>query len=814
MPSRIEKAEEGPRIAHAPHRVGRCADAAAAARRRAPAGQAGLRSRCPRSSRPRAALCQRAQRRQQPARRRCAARRARPIGSHCEQARRVSTSPNRSSATTSKPSSRAASASMRADRAATAIKRHRKRSLHASRLAGRVLDQELARHRKGLGEAQHHRLLGLLHAHQQPVLGLVLDVADRQRTDAHRRACRPAAWRRPSRRRRQCPPAARRSRRPPPSAAWRRRAARLETTCTPAAAQASSTSASASELRTAAGSPPDRPCSVTPKRLPVSRAAASATSMPLRLDRKTSAPACAAITPAMRPTGPVPPRMTTRWPSRPCAWWLLQCGLDTGHHRGRRGVGAARVGHQRDDEGLDHRRLRALHHVGRQQRVAPADEDAGARHALRAAREDGVLRQAGDGVDADLAVRHDHLVAGVGCHVDVERAHLAARGEHVEDVGAFHGTSALNGELRRAASWMCQRARGAARRSITLAPLLRPDTMRSVSGLRNDQRRARGIDHGFGLRLRRQDGEAGRAPGALADRGGLGKLRRAASRRWLSAAPSCPVAAADPFKQAAHRRTGERRTALRRCEVLAQHLLDAVDAGRERCELGACRAGQHTHQHLVADVGRQRTRQRRQCRDGVALVGARQTLVRAVLHHQHTPRRRAAGCATTPGPGRRQRSGRRRAAVRRGRSPQCRRPNAPRGQATAPSVGVVMSSRCHCANARPMASASWVPEPKPACAGSTRSRLRRSASCRPLWRRSSCRYAAARSTSARSAGPLAHTSSTRRCAEFDFRFEPIEHEPEAAETPSQRCAGVQKAQVQSPWRAQPDACLGVGEQGS
>ena len=71
------------------------------------------------------------------------------------------------------------------------------------------------------------------------------------------------------------------------------------------------------------------PCNVTPKRVPVSTAAASAASMPLRLDRNTSAPAPAAITPAMRPTGPVPPRITTRCPASACAWW--RCNADSTH---------------------------------------------------------------------------------------------------------------------------------------------------------------------------------------------------------------------------------------------------------------------------------------------------------------------------------------------------------------------------------------------------------------------------------------------------------------------------------------------------
>jgi len=88
-----------------------------------------------------------------------------------------------------------------------------------------------------------------------------------------------------------------------------------DTTCTPAAAQASTTSASPRLVRMAARSPPETPWIVTPKRLPVSDAASSATSMPLRLDSSTSAPAWAAMTPATRPTGPVPPRMTTREPA-------------------------------------------------------------------------------------------------------------------------------------------------------------------------------------------------------------------------------------------------------------------------------------------------------------------------------------------------------------------------------------------------------------------------------------------------------------------------------------------------------------------
>ncbi len=42
--------------------------------------------------------------------------------------------------------------------------------------------------------------------------------------------------------------------------------------------------------------------------------------MPWRLDSHTFAPACAANTPAMRPTGPVPPNTTTFKSARPVAW--------------------------------------------------------------------------------------------------------------------------------------------------------------------------------------------------------------------------------------------------------------------------------------------------------------------------------------------------------------------------------------------------------------------------------------------------------------------------------------------------------------
>src|SRR5258708_7508133 len=48
-----------------------------------------------------------------------------------------------------------------------------------------LLGEELARSGECFRKAQHHGLLGLVHAHQQAMLGLVLDIAHRQRAYAN-----------------------------------------------------------------------------------------------------------------------------------------------------------------------------------------------------------------------------------------------------------------------------------------------------------------------------------------------------------------------------------------------------------------------------------------------------------------------------------------------------------------------------------------------------------------------------------------------------------------------------------------------------
>jgi hypothetical protein len=112
--------------------------------------------------------------------------------------------------------------------------------------------------------------------------------------------------------------------------------------------------------------------------------------------------------------------------------------LEGRHRGGGGGEAAARVAEQRDDEGRRHRLLRPAQHVDGDVDLAPADEDAGAAHALRAAREDGVLGEAGDVARRHAAIGLGVLEAGVDGHVDVEGAHVAGGGEHVQDGGLFH----------------------------------------------------------------------------------------------------------------------------------------------------------------------------------------------------------------------------------------------------------------------------------------------------------------------------------------------------------------------------------------
>ncbi|MGF6742654.1 hypothetical protein OKW47_006465 [Paraburkholderia atlantica] len=121
------------------------------------------------------------------------------------------------------------------------------------------------------------------------------------------------------------------------------------------------------------------------------------------------------------------------------AMLLAQMPLDQRDQRGRGRVRTARIGEYGDLEWRDHRLARGVEHVDGLHHVAPADEDAGARHPFRAAREDRVLREVRDHAGLDVAIRHDDLVAGIGGHVDVERTHLRRGREHVQDVGPFNG---------------------------------------------------------------------------------------------------------------------------------------------------------------------------------------------------------------------------------------------------------------------------------------------------------------------------------------------------------------------------------------
>jgi hypothetical protein len=101
---------------------------------------------------------------------------------------------------------------------------------------------------------------------------------------------------------------------------------------------------------------------------------------------------------------------------------------------------------------------------------------------------------------------------------------------------------------------------------------------------------------------------------------------------------------------------------------------------------------------------------------------------------------------------------------------------------------------CHCANARPIASASWVPEP----AGVALQHLQMRGSALDLG-------AFARPARADLFGG--------RFAQLDLGLEAVDHETQAAVRAAERAGRVEKAQVQTPRRAHAHDRLRVGERG-
>ena len=127
---------------------------------------------------------------------------------------------------------------------------------------------------------------------------------------------------------------------------------------------------------------------------------------------------------------------------------LLERLFHNGDHRRRRGERAGGIGEQRDLERLEQRLAGGVEHVESDKRVLAADEDARPRRVARRAREHRVLDEASDFVQRNMGVGRRRIVARVERHVDVEGAHVAERGDHVQDVLGHCSSGAIIG-LRR-----------------------------------------------------------------------------------------------------------------------------------------------------------------------------------------------------------------------------------------------------------------------------------------------------------------------------------------------------------------------------
>lgn len=126
----------------------------------------------------------------------------------------------------------------------------------------------------------------------------------------------------------------------------------------------------------------------------------------------------------------------------------------------------------------------------------------------------------------------------------------------------------------------------------------------------------------------------------------------------------------------------------------------------------------------------------------------------------------------------------------------CRRPRSRPARAACPRRAVAAAA------ARPTASASCVPEPKPARAGSTCSSRRCGGARRPLWARRLRRCAKARGSSAAAPGGVGRGAVAGCGPQRDHRLEAVDHQPQAAVRSPERGRWVEKAQVQPTRRAQ------------
>ncbi len=118
---------------------------------------------------------------------------------------------------------------------------------------------------------------------------------------------------------------------------------------------------------------------------------------------------------------------------------LRQGLLHLGDHGGGRGVGPAGIRKHGNLERRHHGPASGIQHIGGEDRVAAADENAGSLRALGATRKNGVLGETGDVGEADSAIGNHRVPAGVVSHVHVEWADPGVRRGEMQQIGFFHG---------------------------------------------------------------------------------------------------------------------------------------------------------------------------------------------------------------------------------------------------------------------------------------------------------------------------------------------------------------------------------------
>ena len=268
---------------------------------------------------------------------------------------------------------------------------------------------------------------------KRPDFGLVLDVADGERADAERVAARE---RRAVHEQLHALDARRRDGvdvGDDEQVLGELPCAPCEITCTPAAAAAKITSAFSMISRFWSAVSPATASRSTPKRSLETAADLMTRSTPRWATSCTWAPSSAVMIEEAKPTTPVAPNTATLRALPAAAELELQDALDAGDHGGGGRERAGGIGEDRELEGRHHGLPGRFHHVEGEDRVLAADEDAGAHAVVGRTREDGVLHERRHLLERHVDVGDDDLVAGVGGHVHVERAHMLLRREHVQD---------------------------------------------------------------------------------------------------------------------------------------------------------------------------------------------------------------------------------------------------------------------------------------------------------------------------------------------------------------------------------------------